>query len=243
MDNPGGGRMGQPLLFLTRPEPQSRRIAHDVLDRFGDIQIVISPLMQTILVDGKVPVGTGVIFTSETAVAAFCNVSAERGLTAWCVGPRTAEAAAQAGFPTRTGPGNASELLQMIRAQNPNGPLIWPRGEHVAFDIGNGLNSAGIETVSVILYRQDAIPLTDEAINILQGDNPVLLPVFSPRSAQLLMPWLQDRTAPLFVAAISQNAADAIRDAAPDRLRISEKPDAEGVLNALGKLITESSAP
>ena len=85
--------------------------------------------------------------------------------------------------------------------------------------------------------------MTDHAKRALAGDDPVLVPVFSPRSAGLLIPWLSGRTAPLYVAAISRNVADALASAAPDCLRISATLDGEGMLTALGELIAESSTP
>ena len=235
--------MGRPLLLLTRPEQQSRRLARAAQVRFPDLEIVISPLMQAVFLDAEIPAGTGLIFTSETAVAAYCKASADRDAVAWCVGPQTAAAAADAGFVTRTGPGTALELMQHIQAENPVGPLIWPHGKNIAFDIARGLNSAGIETVPVVLYRQDPVPLSDKAARALAGDAPVLVPVFSQRSARLLIPSLQGRTAPLYVAAISQNAADELRDVAPDRLCIAQTPDGDGVLEAIGQLLAQISAP
>ncbi|MDZ7905509.1 MAG: hypothetical protein U5N55_06855 [Cypionkella sp.] len=53
------------------------------------------------------------------------------------------------------------------------------------------------------VYTQDVIDLTAQARELLAATNPIILPVFSPRSAQVLSHQVQGARAPLWLAAIS----------------------------------------
>ena len=63
----------------------------------------------------------------------------------------------------------------------------------------------------------------------------MILPIFSPRSAQLVFDNLQSR-APLFVAAISENAAQNVPKEAVKQLLVAEKPNAEMMLVGIERL-------
>ncbi len=228
-----------PTLLLTRPEAASRRFAAEVRARFGpDWPILIAPLMQTEwlrpVVDPR-PF-TGLIFTSETAVAGFCQLTERRDLPAYCVGARTAGAARLAGFPVRVGPGDAPGLVALILRDGAPGPLCWPHGQDVALDIAEMLKKAGTETVSVVIYRQSATPLTAEAAGRLALDEPLLLPLFSARSARLFGSARPARTAPLFIAALSEAVAEAARPLGARALCVARRPDSGSLLDCIDQL-------
>lgn len=230
----------RPILLLTRPEAQSRRFAEAFRARFGaDWPVVIAPLTGIVWLNPALParLPAHVVFTSENAVRAFVRLTSDRSATAWCVGPRTQAVAGAAGFATRRGPGDGAGLARLIGASGEVRTVLYPRPFHAAGDLAGELKSAGIETVSLVVYDQEARPLSDDAIRVLGGRSPVLLPLFSPRSARLAVAAAGDARAPILLAAISGAVAQAARGIPALRSVTAARPDGEAMLDALGALI------
>ena len=211
-------------LLLTRPEADSRRIAA----RLPGLPVVISPILRIVPVAhdaARLTEAPGLVFTSAHAVAA---AGAGRGRLAICVGPRTAALARAAGFEVREGAsGEANGLLPLIAASPV--PLIHPHGRHLAQEL---------PVEGVVVYDQVSQHLSDEALDLLAGEMPVILPLFSPRSALLLDEAAGTApTAPIWLAAISESARKAWSHP-PARSRIAARPDAEGVIKAVLDLLS-----
>ena len=79
-------------------------------------------------------------------------------------------------------------------------------------------------------------PLTEAALKALAGRGPVILPLFSPRSARLLSAEAGQARAPLWLVPISP-AAGAEWRAAQARLAVAPTPDAAGILRAIATLL------
>ena len=222
-----------PTVLLTRSGAASRRFADQIAARFGDVGVVISPAIQIVFRDAVLPLEgvRDIVFTSQNAVQGVCRLTDRRDLRAWCVGGRTAQVARDAGFEVREGPGDAQGLLRLILADRPLGRVIWARGEHAAVDVAEVLNSAGIETVSAILYTAEPLPPGPEAAALLAGDAPVIVPLFSARTAQIVASWTRGAHAPLTVLALS----DAVAAAQPPCAAtiVAPQPDSAGMLDAL----------
>lgn len=230
-----------PVLLLTRPAAQADRFAAAARARFGPaLRIVISPLMAPDLLSPDLPREglAGLVFTSETGVAGLVRLWPGCRLPAHCVGAGTAAAARAAGLAVATeGPGDGTGLVADLVAARVDGPLLWPRGQEAAVDIAAALTAAGIETRAAVVYRQVPAAPTDAALAVLGGPVPVLLPLFSPRSARLAAAALVPRRAPIWVAAISPAVADAAAGLAPGRLAVAARPGAAPMLDALADLI------
>lgn len=230
----------RPTLLLSRPIAASRRFADAFRARFGaDWPIVICPLMETQNLSPALPPRpfAHLAFTSEAAVAAYARLTVDRTPTAWCVGRRTARAAAAAGFAVRQGPGDAAALANLIRAERPTGAFLWPHGAHVARDLAADLSAAGFDVAALPVYAQHPLAPSSKAQTLLAGGRPVLLPLFSPRSARLAASAFVGHAAPLRIAAFSPAVADAATDLGPERLSIASEPDSESLLAALAALI------
>lgn len=230
------------ILLLTRPEPASRRFAELLAARFPDLPVTIAPAVR-IVAEGALPEisgAVGLIFTSENAVAAFARLSPRRDLPAFCVGPRSAEAARASGFDASEGPGDAETLAEMIAAEAPPGPLFWPRGTDVAFDIAAALGRGGISVQSAVLYRQEPLPAGPQVRALLAGTVPVIVPLFSAKGAEAVALW-PARKAPLWVAAIGPRVAEAAMALAPERLECAARPDAGGLAEAVAALLGPAS--
>ncbi len=230
----------RPTLILTRPRVQSEAFAESFRTVFGaDWPVVISPLTDIVFRCADLPLNgcEAVVFTSANAVAGLVRISDRRDLPALCVGARTAEVARAAGFDAREGPGDAAALAHWIARDLQPVRVAYPRGATIAFDLEAALSLAGIETVSAILYEQAARPASEELRSRLQGDIPLLLPLFSTESARRAVAELEAATAPLYVAAMSARVADVARALRPASLEVAARPDAEAMMDALGALI------
>lgn len=233
----------RPTLLLTRPLAQSRRFAAEFVARYGaDWPVVISPLLEIVTVPAEVPPAPVVVFTSESAVAPFAALSPAAGRRAWCVGPRTAKVAEAAGFVPILGPGEAQGLVRAILAEETARPLLHARGRHVAAELAALLNAAGVQTLEATVYDQIELPPSIEEGRLLATDGPLLVPLFSPRSARLFAKRAANAQARLWIAAISAAAAAPLVALTPARLEVAPTPDAAGMMLALDRIVASADA-
>jgi uroporphyrinogen-III synthase len=233
-------------VLLTRPLAQSQAFAAQVLARFGaGVRPVLSPLMAVQPLSPALPPGpfAGVIFTSAAGVEAALSLCDRLPRLAWCVGQATADRAAQAGFQAQSAGGDADALVAAILADPPPGRLLHLRGEDTRGDVAERLVSAGLETVSQIIYRQIAQPLTPEGRALLATPGPVILPLFSPRSARLVHPAAPDIAADLALVAMSVAVAEAAQAIPHRTLHIAARPEAGAMLNAIALSLGDISPP
>jgi uroporphyrinogen-III synthase len=237
-----------PSILLTRPTPAADRFARSLRARFGaEIRIVVSPLLSPKLLSPAVPAGpfSALVFTSETGVAGFRQISADRRLPAWCVGNRTAAAAQEAGFETRSAEGDLEALVEAIRQAHQTGPLLYARGKETAGNLEERLRSLKISVTEMVVYEQKDRPLSPLATALLAEDQLVLAPLFSPRTAALFCvePAVQMRTASLFIAALSPAVAAACTAAQAQLTVCAARPDAEAMLDAIASLLATATQP
>lgn len=223
-------------VLVTRPEPDGAEFAA-VLQRLypGRLRPVVAPLMAVRPLTPPLPPGAfvGVILTSAAAVPALAPLRAGLPDLAWCVGDKTAERARAAGFRAISAGGDADALVTVIRRAGVTGRLLHLRGEDTRGNVAERLNSAGIETESLVVYRQDPVPLSAEALDLLRRPGVVIVPLFSPRTARLFADALpQDRRADLRLVCMSP----AVAEAAPKGMvLVADSPDAAAMARAVGR--------
>lgn len=225
-------------LLITRPEPAATRLAEEMRTAFPRAEVVVSPLIR-IAYHGSLPEpasGETLIFTSRHGVEGFCRLSVKRDLPACVVGEATAEAARERGFEVRLVAADAGELLERLATEGVEGPFLHARGAHVAAEIADALRQAGHTAHEAVVYDQQALPLTDAARALLDGDAPVILPLMSPRSATLFFEAAGTPRAPLLVAAISRNVANRVPDGAATCVSVSRTPDIRALRSVLNDL-------
>lgn len=226
-------------VLLTRPLAQSTRFAAALRARLGPVPVVISPVLDIVPdpeAAARALVGAGgLIFTSENGVAACQGLTIAPGLPAYCVGTRTAQAAEALGGTVRIGPGDLGGLVAMIVAEGwpQAAPLVHLHGTHVTGDAAAQLATHGIPARGAIVYDQTAQALDKAAGDLLQGEAPVLVPIFSARSARLLVTELDKATAPLRIVAISPAVARELPVHSDRQVSVAGSPDATSVLEAL----------
>jgi uroporphyrinogen-III synthase len=254
-------RQPRPALLLTRPEAQSRRFAAELGARAGaaaaTLRVVISPLMSPVLLDVPLPAllapqaGTPsqpepevvLVFSSETGVAGFARLFPRRDLRALCVGERTAAAARAAGFHTTVAGPDAGGLLAALPDLVGDAHVVVVRGKDTACPMARHLSGRGIAATEMIVYDQRAQPPGTEALGLLAGSAPVVVPIFSPRSAALFSDMAAASTAPLWIVAISEAARAGLGGLSPVRAIVSRTPDGEGMLTATAHMLGLDEQP
>lgn len=233
-----------PLIVLTRPAAQAERFAQHCARRFGRrAKMLIAPVLriETLPQDIEIQPGQSLIFTSENGVLALGPDADVDGRTAYCVGPQTAQAARALGLDAIDAGGAADDLVARILADLPQGPLLHVRGAHARGGVAEALKAAGLDVQEVIAYRQIEQPLSSDAVLRLSGSAPVILPVFSPRSAKLLagqVPRLGPGVQPI---ALSAAVAEALAASATEAV-IADEPNGDAMLAAIERRLPPESA-
>jgi uroporphyrinogen-III synthase len=203
-----------PRLLLTRPDGAARRFLADCEAAAGaPLPAILSPVMEIRPVEVHLAQRpAALILTSENGASRAGQLKLAP-LDAWCVGPRTTAVARARGFSARDAGPDAEALLRALLLERPPGLLLHLRGIHARGDLARRLRDNGLEVTEAVAYRQDAQFPTSEARAALDGAGPLVVPLFSPRSAALLAAW--GPRAPLHVLAMS----DAIAEAAAEHLQ------------------------
>lgn len=224
--------------LLTRPRTQGDRFGVALAERFGGrLSICVSPLIAPHFMDGAIEEKpySALILTSETGALSAARHGGLPRL-AYCVGDRTAATARTLGLTAISADGDATALVALILSSGETGPLLHLRGKDARGDIAATLQRAGLWADEAVTYDQRPEPLTAEARAMLDGAAPVLLPLFSPRTAAILAaqgPF----PAPLMVAALSPSVAEAAATLFPVRQAIADAPNADALLTAISTIV------
>ena len=226
-----------PAILLTRPTAAAARFAEMLRDRLGPVEIEISPLLR-IDWTATLPEAEGIpIFTSRNGVEGFLRAGGHPAGPCWCVGDATAQVARAAGFTPRTASGDADALVAAILESGAPAPFLHFRGAATRGDVAMRLTKAGRPTADHIVYEQTLCDLTNRARNLLQRETPVILPLFSPRTAAQFTEVFRGR-APLFIAAMSAAVAAELEPLTPARVLLAESLEAGAMLDATERLFT-----
>jgi uroporphyrinogen-III synthase len=226
------------VLILTRPAAAARRFRAELGD--PGLPMIESPALSIRPLPVSRPPGdwAGLILTSENGAAAALRMGFAPGTPVWAVGERTAQAAT--GLAATAAAGDAESLIALILSRRPAGPLLHIRGEHARGDIAARLTAAGIATAEITAYAQEALPLSPAALAALAGNDPVILPLFSPRSGAIILsqgPF----AAPLHVAAISAAAAGPFQGVATS-VTVAAEPGLAAMVDATNAAIRRAHA-
>lgn len=226
-------------LLMTRPRAAAERF----VARFppavrNRLRVIYAPLMQIEPLPGPVSLEGihGVIFTSVNGVAAAQAAGLSPTLPAYCVGTATTAAARRARWSVEETCETADALVDALIGRRPPAPLLHLRGTHARGAIAERLTVAGIETRAQPVYDQRLVGLTEEARQALTGPDPVIVPLFSPRSARHFADVCRG-SAPLCLAAISAAAAEPVENMEHRALILAERPDGAAMAEAVERLL------
>lgn len=213
-----------PVVLLTRPSVQSTEFRQKL---GAEADVVISPIIEIRPVNFSIKKGAyhTFVFASQNAVQAGARSMDLRGLRGVTVGDRSAKVARDLGMDVVSAGGNAQDLIATVISLKPEGKTLFIRGEHTRGDVAEQLNLAGIETDFVIAYGQDEQQLSSEARELLRGDRPVIIPLFSPRSARLLSQQIAKvaKLPPIALIGMSDSVIRAWEAQVPDAIFVAER--------------------
>lgn len=214
------GRRG---LLLTRPQDRSEQfIASLTDDARRRAAICISPVLE-IVPTGALPEladAAGVIFTSAQAISLAPKGA---GRDAYCVGESTADAARRAGWRVRSTQQDAAHLVNAIQGLRIEGPLVHLAGQHRRGEIAERLSRQGVPVRVITTYDQVVRPLTQGAQDLLSGEAPVIVPLFSPRSAAQFVTSV-GVLSKAHIVAMSAAVAEALGDVSVAGMHIVDAP-------------------
>ncbi|WP_179378503.1 uroporphyrinogen-III synthase [Jannaschia marina] len=222
-------------VLLTRPEADAQRFAA-ALRRAADVEVVISPLLRILPLDPPPPGTETLLLTSGNAVRIGLDRAKGQGRRAWVVGPRTADLARAAGVEVLGTAADVDTLVDLVPGDA--GPLLHLRGAVTRGDLAGRLRARGLSVAEHVAYRQEPQPLSEQARAVLRA-GPVLAPVFSPRSAELLgaacTPRMRGNLRPLALSA-------AVAEALPrPPVAVSARPDGMAMLELTVEVLRRSA--
>ena len=236
-----GVPVGEQILLMTRPWGVSQSfVARLCSAALQDTQVIYAPLID-IVPCGMPPLlarYAGVIFTSANGVEA-APVAVDAGMPAYCVGRRTARRARAAGFRVQITAQDADDLVARIADLSPQGRLAHLSGRHTRGDIAARLGAAGIAVDARVVYDQQLRPLTAQALRALSGEVPVILPLFSPRTAAHLVSHVKEAPHTRIIA-LSGAVRDALGQARFAQVQIAAYPSGKDMVASIEKVLRGS---
>lgn len=229
------------LIVLTRPEAQARRFAGICRAEFGDRAAIVTEPLTEIVPVARIPALEGaaaLVFTSENAVRVFADMSDRRDLRAYCVGDRTAEAAREVGLQALSAGGAADDLVALILADRPPGPVLHLRGAHARGAVAARLRAGGQEAGEAVIYDQAARVPSCGFASLAQGFSRVIVPLFSPRSASLFAAWAGDAGATARIVCLSPAVREALPAGWSGSITVSPAPNAPALLAEMARHIS-----
>ncbi|WP_050530827.1 uroporphyrinogen-III synthase [Pseudaestuariivita atlantica] len=225
----------RPVLLLTRQGADNARLTEALpADIRTRVDIVDAPLLDIRYLSDAIDTDDAgsLVFTSRHGVAAAVACFLGRRLPCHVVGARTAEAARDAGFDVQTTARDAEDLLERLEKAPPQAPVLHLRGQHARGNIAKTLSDRGIEAREHVVYEQVSLPLPTAVQAVATGNQPVVIPLFSPRAAMHLAE-VWTGSAPVHGVALSPAVARAATEPGWATLDTSSSPDLEGMLTTL----------
>ena len=222
-------------LLMTRPETSSHRFITQLTQSGVVLEYCISPALSIVPVTHDIdPSSFGaVIFTSQNGVTHGPHGS---GRLAYCVGDQTAEAARTKGYEVLSADGAAEDLIDLVARHAPDHSLVHIRGTHSRGRIAQSLTTMGFPCEDVIVYDQIDRPLSPEAQRLLAGGKPVILPLFSPRSAAIVGQQVQ-LGQHHHIIALSDAVSEAFGVKKRASIQVAAKPTLEAMIDGVKAVI------
>jgi len=228
-------------VLVTRSEPGASETAQR-LAGLG-FEPIVEPVFEIEPIEGvTLPAFDALAFTSANGVRIFAQLNPRRDAPVFCVGARTADEARAAGFANVTSAdGDVSALGLLIgKALQPGAKLLHSGNDESRGDLAGQLKGQGIAAAFVATFRAAPAKSPGPALTAhLKGAAPFdAILIHSPRAAKILSGFLKPdsatsgKSAPMNVAAISEAAAEPLRQIAR-RVEIASTPNEEALLKAL----------
>lgn len=235
-------------VLVTRAEPAASRTVQKL--RHHGFEPVLLPIFELKDTGTPLPEGgiDGVIFTSANA-AEILRLrqwrDSNRSAVAYCVGPRTAEAAQALGFEaTVTASGGGAALADEIAALDlpQDTQFLYPTTPDRSFDMKQAIEALGHSVSEVEIYHVEKLvpPALETQDALAQCKNGAIL-VYSARSAAHLASIIEACGASLDISsvsivAISKTAINMLLNFPWQNAYVSKSPDEDAMIAALERL-------
>ena len=232
-------------VLLFRPQADSERSARSLRER-GHAPI-IAPLFTVVPGTDAAPEGPfdALVLTSANAVASLAGApDAWRGrIPAFCVGDRTARAAAELGYATTSAKGGRVELRKLLlETLTPRSRLLFVAGRDRHEDLPEQLRAAGHDVTVWTAYEARPIEaLPEAAAEALRAGTADAALHYSPRGAKIFLDLaeragLMAQAIALPQVALSAEVAAPLIGAGADTVFVAEHPEEAGLFAALDHL-------
>jgi len=233
---------GPRAILLTRPRPESEKLAAEIAAR--GFQPVIEPMLDIVPLEFSLPdlkPFAAIAFTSGNAVDIFAQRVAERRLPVYAVGDATAMKAEEAGFSdVRSAGGGIGDLNRMLAGAGfaSGAKVLHISGRDVAGDVA----VPGVAVERVVAYNAEKPEnLSDACRGMLDEERIAAAMFFSPRAAGAFAGLiercgLQQRLKPVKALCISDSVVKSLSDLPFREKRTASHPDKEGMMALLDEL-------
>lgn len=226
IESEGGIAHIHPCLFVEPADPQALQAALSRLAQFSAVALTS-------------------VHAAHAVIPLWQSASVQRPL--FVLGQKTAQALQQAGIApslvvdgeSATATRLAEQLIAHLHTQKTRQPVLFPQAEEGRDELPELLRAASIPVEKVTAYRTVAAtkPSLAEAVKLLEARRIDLLPLGSPKTAQVLLGALGEDAprllASVCVGAIGQTTAQALRECGLRNVVVSEQPIFEDLVKAL----------
>ncbi len=208
-------------LLLTRPKAGAEAFWNALGSETQTfVTPIFSPLLKIVALHPNLKKLDSVIFSSVNGVI---HSPKGDGKIAYCVGAMTTKAADKAGWEAVQLGDTADQLVNKMQRMTISTPLTHLCGKHTRGNIAQRLMDAGRSTLQIAVYDQKKIQLNRQAREVQDSNFPLLVPLFSPRTASNFAEQNKG-SAPLHLIALSQDVADEVKELSNKSLSVAASP-------------------
>ena len=219
------------ILLLTRPLDGNERFCLKIKHLLYNCEILDNPIQKIDFLPslGKVNKNSVLIFTSANGLRAAKkhNLINKK---CFVVGANTKKIAVSFGYDVLGFSKDQENLLKLIKSKKPTESMVHIRGKHTVGNLCDALKRNQFSCLDIIGYNQEPLKIKKQNLQKIHSGRPVILPIFSSRSAELLQSNL-DLTG-FNVIAISEAVAKIVTGVELGELVISKKPDLNSMQEA-----------
>lgn len=219
------------ILLLTRPLGGNERFCLKIKHLLYSCEILDNPIQRIDFLPSlsKVNKNSVLIFTSANGLRAAKkhNLINKK---CFVVGANTKKIAVSFGYEVLGFSKDQENLLKLIKSKKPTESMVHIRGKHTVGNLCDALKRNQFSCLDIIGYNQEPLKIKKQNLQKIHSGRPVILPIFSSRSAELLQSNL-DLTG-FNVIAISEAVAKIITGVELGELVISKKPDLNSMQEA-----------
>ena len=219
------------ILLLTRPQDGNEQFCLKIKHLLQKCEILDNPIQKIEFLPAlsEVKKNSVLIFTSINGLR-----SAEKynliNKKCFVVGENTKRVATSLGYEVLGFSSNQENLLKLIKSNKPSENMVHIRGKHTVGNLCDSLKRSAVSCMDIVGYNQKPLKIRKKTLQKIQSGRPVILPIFSSRSAKLIESNV-DLTG-FNVVVISEAVAKTLTGIELGELVISKKPDLNSMQEA-----------